>query len=349
MYSEMASTIADKIQVNLTTEETTRLTNARQVNPEAYEACLKGQFHWYKFTAKDLETALQYFELALEKDPNYAPAYAGIASVWGGRTYFGMLASEAGPKRKAAVDKLVELDSTLPEAHAKLAGEATWFEFDWDKAEREFRLALELNPNYAKARIFYGLFLTGMGRFDEAKSQMQHGLELDPLNSMYQTYMGKALERERRFDEAIAQYRIGLALEPEFVDALSGLRNCFHQKGMYEESLDATRRLFNARGDHDLVEAIERGNAEGGYQMTMRQAAEALAARSNRAYSMRIATLYTYAVEKDRALEWLEIAYQERMQNLVYLNVYPKWDPLRDDPRFQDLLRQMNFPVDEKK
>jgi serine/threonine-protein kinase len=349
MYSEMARTITDKIRVNLTTEETTRLTNARQVNPEAYEACLKGQFHWNKFTAKDLETALQYFELALEKDPDYAPAYAGIASVWGGRTYFGMLASEVEPKRKAALDKCIELDSTLPKAHSMLAGTATWFEFDWDKAEREFLLTLELNPNYAKTRIFYGLFLTGMGRFDEAKSQMQHGLELDPLNSMYQTYMGKALERERRFDEAIAQYRIGLALEPEFVDALSGLRNCFHQKGMYEEALDATRRLFNARGDHDLIEAIERGNAEGGYQMAMRRAAEALADRSNRAYSMRIATLYTYAGEKDRALEWLEIAYQVRMQNLVYLNVYPKWDPLRDDPRFQDLIRRMNFPVDEKK
>ena len=349
MYNEMARTIADKTRVNLTVEETTLLTNARQVNPEAYEAYLKGQFHWNKFTAQDLETAMQYFKLALEKDPDYAPAYAGIASVWGGRTYFGMLASEVGPKRKAAVDKCIELDSTLPEAHHILAGTATWFEFDWDKAEREFRLTLELNPNYAKARVFYGLFHTGMGRFEEAKAQMQHGLELDPLNSMYQTYMGKALERERRFDEAIAQYRIGLALEPEFADALSGLRNCFHQKGMYEEALDAMRKLLNARGDHDLIEAIERGNAEGGYQIAMRQVAEALVARSNRAYSMRIATLYTYAGEKDRALDWLEIAYQERMQNLVYLNVYPKWDSLRNDPRFQDLLRRMNFPVDEKK
>ena len=349
LYSEMAQIIADKTQVRLTAEESTRFMNARPVDPEAYEACLKGQFHWYKFTAKDLETALQYFELALEKDPDYAPAYAGIASVWGGRTYFGMLVSEAGPKRKAAVDKLVELDSTLPEAHYKLAGEATWFEFDWDKAEREFRKTLELNPNYAKARVFYGLFLTGMGRFEEARAQMEYGLELDPLNSMYQSYLGIALERERRFDKAITQYRIGLALDPEFADALSGLRNCFHQKGMYEEALDATRKLFNARGDHDLVEAIERGNEEGGYHIAMRLAAEALVARSNRAYSLGIATLYTFAGENDRALDWLEIAYQERMQNLVYLNVYPKWDPLRDDPRFQALLSRMNFPADGKK
>jgi TolB-like protein/Tfp pilus assembly protein PilF len=344
MYSEMARSIADKTRVKLTAEETKRLTKARQVNPEAYEAYLKGQFHWNKFTAKDLETALQYFELALEKDPDYAPAYAGIASVWGSRTYFGMLASEVLPKSKAALDKCIELDSTLPEAHYMLAGMATWFDFDWDRAEREFLLTLELNPNYAKARVFYGLFLTGMGRFEEARAQMQHGLELDPLNSMYQSYLGIAFLRARRYDEAIAQFQKGLALDPDFGDALSSLRSCYHQKGMYQEALETLRKLYATRGDLDLLEALNRGNEEGGYKEAMRQAAEALAARSNRAYSMGIATLYTFAGEKDRALDWLEIAFQERMQDLVYLNVYPKWDPLRDDPRFQDLLRKMNLP-----
>jgi len=346
LYSEMAQVIADKAQVKLTAEESTRLTKTRQVNPEAYDAYLKGEFHWVKFTEKDLETALQYYELALEKDPNYAPAYEGIASVWRGRTYFGMLPSEVWPKIKAAEDKCLELDSTL--ARIGFPATATWLEFDWDKAERGFRLTLELNPNDAGTRIFYGLFLTGMGRFEEAKAQMQIGLELDPLNSMYQSYLGKALERERRFDEAIAQYRIGLALDPEFMDALSGLRNCFHYKEMYAEALDTTRKLFKAKGDNDLLEALNRGNEEGGYKEAMRQAAEALAARSNRAYSLRIATLYTYAGKKDLALDWLEIAYQEGIQNLVYLNVYPKWDPLRSDPRFQALLRRMGLPVDEK-
>jgi len=349
MYSEMARTIADKTRVNLTEAETTRLTKARQVNPEAYEAYLKGQFHWNKFTAKDLETAMQYFELALEKDPDYAPAYAGIAGVWGGRTYFGMLASEVGPKRKAALDKCIELDSMLPAAHYMQATWASWFEFDWDGAEREFRLTFELNPNYAHARVFYGLFLTGMGRFEEAKAQMQHGLELDPLNHMYQSYLGLAFLRARQFDEAIAQFQKGLALDPNFADALGGLRGCYHQKGMYEEALDVSKKLYATRGDHDLLEALNRGNEKGGYKEAMRQAAEALAARSNRAYSMGIATLYTYAGEKDRALDWLEIAFQERMQDLVYLNVYPKWDLLRDDPRFQQLVRRMNFPVIEKK
>jgi Tfp pilus assembly protein PilF len=346
----MAQAIADKIQVSLTAEESTRLTKTRrQVDPEAYEAYLKGQFHWNKFTEQDIEIALQYYELALNKDPNYAPAYAGIASYWGAMSYFGMLTSEIMPKRMAALEKCLELDSMLADAHDALAGTAAWFEFDWDKAEREFLLTLELNPNNAKTRIFYGLFLTGMGRFEEAKKQMEIGLELDPLSAMHHGYLGNAFLRARQFDQAIAQYKKSLALQPDFADSLGGLLHSYHQKGMYKEALEVARKFFNARDYGDLLEAFNRGNEEGGYKEAMRQAAEAWAAQSNRAYSMRIATLYIYAGEKDRALDWLEIAFQERMQNLVYLNVQPKWDPLRDDPRFHDLIRRMNFPADKKK
>jgi TolB-like protein/predicted Ser/Thr protein kinase len=343
LYSEMARSIADKAQVRLTADESTRLASSRQVNPEAYEAYLKGDFHWYKFTEKDLETALRYYELALEIDPEYAPAYTGIASVWGSRTYFGMLPSEVMSKRMAALNKSLELDSTLPEAHSMLAGTATWFDFDWDTAEREFLLTLKLNPNYAQTRIFYGLFLTGMGRFEEAKAQMRIGIELDPLNAMYQSYLGIAYLRARQFDEAIVQFQKGLDLQPDFADALGGLRGCYHHKEMYEEALAVSRRLYAATSEQDLLEALNRGDEAGGYGEAMLQAAEALAARSNRAYAM----LFTYAGEKDHALDWLEIAFQEKMQNLVYLNVYPKWDLLRDDPRFQELIRGMNFPGED--
>jgi TolB-like protein/Flp pilus assembly protein TadD len=349
LYGEMARAIADNAKVKLTADETTRLAAARQVDPEAHEAFLKGQFHWHKFTEKDIDTALRYFELALEKDPEYAPAYAGIASVWGARTYFGVLPRKAWPRSTAAVEKSLELNRMSPEAHFWLAGAATWFEFDWEKAEREFLLTLELNPNYAQARVFYGLFLTGMGRFEEAKAQMRIGIELDPLNSMYLSYRGLAFLRGRQFDEAIAQFQSGLALQPDFADALAGLRGCYHQKAMYQEALDVSRRLYATTGDRDLLDALDRGHEAGGYREAMRQAAEALAARTNPAYSLGIATLYVYAGEKEKALDWLEIAFQEKMQDLVYLNVYPHWDPLRDNPRFRDLIRRMNFPAADKK
>jgi serine/threonine-protein kinase len=347
LYSEMARAIADKTRVKLTAEETTRLANARQVNPEAYDACLKGSYHWKKLTPAELDTAQRYFELALEKDPSYAPAYSGISFVWMARataTAAAAMPHEAVPKSREAAIRSLELDSTLAEPHFALAAIATWYEWDWDKAEREFRLAIELNPNFADSHCFYGLFLTAMGRLIEARAQMERALELDPLNFMYQSYLGVAYERSRRFDEAITQYRKGLALEPNFVDALGGLRNSFHMKGMYEEALVAAKRVFVARGEHDVAEDLERGNAEGGYSEAMRRAAKSMAARSNLAYALRIATLYTFAGEKERALEWLEKAYQERLQNMIYLRVYPKWDPLRDDPRFLDLLRRMNLP-----
>ncbi len=348
MYSEMARAIANNTRVNLTAEETMRLTNARQVNPEAYDAYLKGSYYWKKLTPVDLNTAQRYFELALEKDPSYAPAYSGISFVWMARataTAAAAMPHEAAPKAREAANRSLELDRTLAEPHFASAVIATWYEWDWDKAEREFRLALELSPNHADTHCFYGLFLTAMERLSEARAHIERALELDPLNFMYQTYLGVAYERSRRVDEAITQYQKGLDLAPDFVDALSGLKNSFHMKGMYEEALAATRKLFAAKGEHAVVEALERGNADGGYSEAMRRAAESMAARSVLPYALRIATLYTFAGEKERALEWLEKAYQERLQNMIYLSVYPKWDPLRDDPRFQDLLRRMNLPV----
>jgi len=348
MYNEMARAIAEKTRVNLTEEETTRLTKARQVNPEAYEAYLKGSYYSKKLTPADLDTAQRYFELALEKDFSYAPAYSGISFVWMARataTAAATMPHESAPKAREAAIRSLRLDSTLAEPHFALAGIATWYEWNWDKAEQEFLLALELNPNFADTHCFYGLFLTAMGRLTEALEQMKLALELDPLNFMYLSYLGIVYERSRMFDEAITQYNKGLALEPNFVDALAGLRNSFHMKGMYKEALAAAKKVFVARGEEDVAEALERGNADGGYSEAMRRAAESLAKRSNLAYAMRIATHFTFAGEKERALEWLEKAYQERLQNMIYLNVYPKWDSLRDDPRFQDLLRRMNLPA----
>jgi serine/threonine-protein kinase len=347
LQGEVAWAIAREVQVVLTPEEAKRLASARPVHPEAYDACLKGSYHWKQLTPEDLDTAESYFELALEKDPSYAPAYSGISFVWMARatdTAAAALPHEAAPKSKEAAIRSLELDSALAEPHFALAVIATWYEWDWETAEREFRLALELDPSFADAHCFFGLFLTAMGRLTEATTQMERALELDPLSFMYQSYLGIAYERSRRFDEAIVQYNKGLALEPNFVDALSGLMQSFHAKGRHKEALDAAGRLFVARGEDDLAEALKLDNAEGGHSEAMRRAADSLSARPNPAYALRIATLYTFAGEEERALEWLEEAYRERLQNMIYLRVYPKWDPLRDDPRFQDLIRRMDYP-----
>jgi TolB-like protein/Tfp pilus assembly protein PilF len=344
LQGEMAQAIAQEIRVTLTPAEETFLTAKRQVDPEAYESYLKGMFHWYKMTSQDFDTALRYFEAALEIDPNYAPAYAGIASVWGARTYVGVRTRDALPKAMTAVLKCIELDERFPQGHGQLAGLATWLEWDWERAEKGFLRTLELDPNHADTRIFYGLYLTAMGRFEEAQEHMEYALELDPLNFMFQTYLGAVFRRSHRFDEAIEQYRKGLELEPDFVDAWNGLHNCYFHKGMYAEALDAARRCFAARGEQDLLEALELGNTEGGYPLAMRRAAEAMEAWENPAYAIRIAALYMHAGETEPAISWLETAFQERIQDTVYLKVRPLWAPLRADPRFQDLIRRMNYP-----
>jgi len=154
--------------------------------------------------------------------------------------------------------------------------------------------------------------------------------------------------RGRQFDEAVAQFEKGLALQPDFADALDGLSVCYHHQGKFQEALAVSRRLYAATGDRDLLDALDRGYGEGGYKEAMRQAAEALAARSNPAYSLDIAKLYVRAGEEEKALDWLEIAIREKIQDLVYLNVHPKWDPLRDDPRFQEFIRWMKFPANDK-
>ena len=344
---EVTRAIVDEIALALTPEAEARLAGARPVNPEAYVAYLKGQLYWDKLTPADLETALQYFESARKIDPNYALAYVGIGAVWGGRAQIGLVPShEAIPRAKAAVGKALELDSTLAEVHHWLALIRTWGDWDWEGGETAFLRAIAINPNYPDVRAFYADFLMMMERPEEAMAQIERALELDPFNPMFQTFYGMDLLFVGRYDEAIAQFRNTLRTVPNHVRAHLGLYHAFHQKQMYEEALAETKAFFAAIGDREVVEALERGYAEAGYARAMSLAAETLAARSRTTFVAphSVVTLYALAGENDQALEWLERGYDERDPNMPYLSVERVLDNLRDDPRFQDLLRRMNLP-----
>jgi tetratricopeptide (TPR) repeat protein len=351
MYKEMARAIADKIRVKLTSQEETNLAITRQVNPEAYEAYLKGQFHWYKLTPQDLEIALQYFELAREKDPNYALAYAGIAHAWVGRQQQGLVPySEAAPRAKAAALKALELDNTIAEVHHLLAGIRAWVEWDWEDAETEYRRAIELNPNYPDPRAYYSHFLYMMKRPEEAMEQIERALELDPFTALFRAIYAMDLMYARRYDDAIEHLRETLRTAPNDWTALSTLRSAYHQKGMYEEALEIWKRSYVAKGDREAEEALARGYAEAGYSGALSRVAETLIARSRTTFvtPWQIGTLYTRAGKNDEALEWLEKAYEAHDGNMPYLSVDPIFDGLRDNPRFNELLRKMNLPVGEK-
>ncbi len=346
LQSEVARAIAREIQIAVTPEETRRLASACRVNPEAYEACLKGRFHWYKLSREHLDTALEYFQLALEKDPNYALAYVGIANVWGSRGDCGLVPPrEALPKAKVAALKAIELDDLLAEGHMTL-GNVKAYEWVWDDAQREYRRALEFNPNYADVHLMYADLLISTRRPEEWKPEIERCLELDPFNFFFHCFFGWHLVYLRRYDEAIEQLRKVLRTEPDFPAAHQGLWGALYQKRMYEAALAEAKTFFALLGDTEVAETLERGHVEAGYPGAMRLAADKLVARSNRMHvpPLRIARLYAHAGEKDRSLEWLEKAYEQHEFPLVHLNVGWDWDSLRDDPRFQDLLRRMNFP-----
>jgi len=345
MYSEIASTIADKVRAAVTPTERTRLASVRQVNPEAYDALLMGMQKESLLTPQAYDIALEYYELALKKDPNYAAAHLAVAYVWLMRNQFGYTAPrEAGPKATAAVLKALELDSTLADGHGLLACVYFLYEWDWADAEAEWKRAIELNPNYVDS--VYAHFLWVMKRPEEAMAQMERALQLDPLNELVHIHHGFILLSAGRYDEVIVQMRKLLRTSPQHPMAHGGLSTALWQKAMYEESLTEMKAYYSCMGDLEVEEALTQGYAQSGYRGAMRRAADLLAARARKTYvaPLDVACLYAIAGENDQALECLENGLEVRDPCMPYVDAYVEFAPLRSDPRFQDLLRRMGLP-----
>jgi tetratricopeptide (TPR) repeat protein len=345
VQSEIARAIAQEIQVAITPEEARRLGSARRVNAEAYEAYLKGKFHWYKLSREHLDTALKYFQVSLERDPRDPLAYVGIAGVWGSRGDCGFVPPrEASPKAKAAALKAIELDDSLSEAHISL-GNAQAVAWEWDEAAKGYQRAIELMPNSAEAHFFLADLLLSRRRVDEWRIHIGRALELDPLNFFFQCFHGWHLLYLCRYDEAIVELHKALRTEPNLPAAHLRLWGAFYGKGMYEEAVAEAETFFEVLGDKELAQVLACGYADGGYSKAMRLAAEKLRERSHLTYVQptQIARLYAHAGDKDHALEWLEKAYEERLPAMVHLGVDPDWSSLRSEPRFQDLMRRLNL------
>jgi len=348
LQSDVARGVAKSLALTLLPTEQAHLADARPVNPEAYEAYLKGISHQSKLTRPDLDTAEKYFELALSKDPGYALAYAGLSGVWSGRQQMQFVASsEAAPRLKAAAVKALELNGALPEVRHRLAIQYAWTDWNWVAAEPEFQRAIELGPNLVEARAMYSHYLYMMKRPGEARAQIERAMELDPLSDYVQSFYAVTLGFEHRFDEAATQLRNVLKTNPGSPMANTNLSDDLHLMHRYDDALVAEKARWAARGDREIEEALTRGYAKGGYRGAMRQEADVLAARSRvaRIQSITVAKLYVRAGQTDRALDWLEKAFEARDPNMPYIGVAPIWDDLRGDPRFQNLLRRMNLPM----
>jgi TolB-like protein len=347
LQAQVARTIAQQIRVQLSPQEQARLARSQTVNPDAYEAYLQGRFHAAKLSPADLDTALKYHELALEKDPNFAPAYAGIAFVWGGRQQMGTVPpKEAGPRARAAIARALELDSASEEVQYALGAFKAWVEWEWQEADAAFRRALDINPNYAEAHSAYSHLLHIVRRPEEAMAEIERAIELDPHNPMFQAFYCINFNLVGRYDDAMAQCRDALRTAPNNFVAHTGLLAALHQKGMYEQALEHARARLAIYGGPEVQAALDRGYAVAGYRGAMALVAETLVAQSRRAYvsPIDIAEYYAYAGNKDQTLDWIEKGLDAREPNTPYIHIVPLFASLRNEPRFGEVLRRMNIP-----
>jgi serine/threonine protein kinase len=344
---EIVSAVTRELQLKLQPNEHARLQNPRPVDSEVLEAYWQGRFHRQKQTPEEMDVAERYFRLALEKDPNFAPAYAGLGMVWMLRGDAGFQApSETFPKGAAFLKKAVAIDDSSAEVHVAMANYLDGVRWDWAGGEREFKRALELNPNLADAHFFYADLLLCTKRVDGWKREIQRARELDPLNDFDESFYGWHLNYLHRYDEAIPIFQKMLLTAPNKGSNYLGLWGAYYKKGMYREALAAAKGYFDSTGEHGFANALGTGRGEAYYRAAMRRVGEAMAAESKRRHipAIRIARMFAHAGDKDRAMKWLERAYQAGESPLSRLAVFWDWDDLRSDPRFQDLLRRMNLP-----
>jgi len=335
--------ISAKLKLRLSGEDRNKLTARTPENWEAYDLYLRGRYYWNKFTDDGMQKAIGYFQQAIDKDPNYALAYAGLADAY--HELYGHPPREVMPKSKAAAMKALELDEYVAEAHAALGWVKWAYEWDWPGAEKEFQRAIELNPNYAIAHGMYALYLDSMSRVDEGMAQHKRALELNPLSLITSTNMGELLFDMRKTDQAIEQYRKTLDIDSSFKAVHKELGDAYESKGMYREAIAEWQKSLIADGDSEIAAAIGQAYSKSGYKPALRIWVEHLTNSSNHGYVQPafVATIYARLGENDHAFEWLGKAYQERDSDLVFLKVEPVWDNLRSDPRYADLLRRVGL------
>jgi tetratricopeptide (TPR) repeat protein len=343
---EIAATIAEKLQLKLAGNDSKGITKKYTDNNEAYQLYLKGRFHFAKRTREDLLKSIEIYEQAVKLDPKFALGYVGVAESWAVMPSFPYAApSEAMPKAKAAIAKALELDPDLPEAHTVYGMIAATYDWDWAKAESEFKRSLELDPNLAITHYRYAwTYLSPMGRHDEAIAEMKIAMEKEPLYLIQGANYAGVLMYARRFDEAVDQAKKTYDLDPNFVGGKNWLCHTYNMKGMYAESLAIAEKSL----DSDMPFLADAGYA---YAKTgQREKALAIIERwkegEKRKYVMNYWVAATYAAigDKNAAFAELEKAYQAHDWFLQRLKVDPFMDPLRDDPRFKDLIRRIGLP-----
>jgi TolB-like protein/DNA-binding winged helix-turn-helix (wHTH) protein/Tfp pilus assembly protein PilF len=347
LQSDVARAIVQEIRVALTPQERLQLAGAATVDPELHELYLRGRFFWNRRTRDDLFKSVQYFQRALERDPRYAAAHAGLADAYIAMGYLDfVLPREADGRAKAAALRALEIDESLAEAHTSLAAALQYYDRDWAGAEREFRRAIELNPSYATAHQWYAQLLSQRGRHAESVEESIRAQRLDPLSLIINSSLGNRLYFARKYSQAIDHLQRTLQLDPDFVMAHMDLGRVYEAEGQYGEAITVYARVAKVAADWPAATAsLARASARAGRHAEARRMLSELQALASRAYvpPFDVALVHAALGEPDQACARLENAFDDRSNRLAFMAVDPVLDSMRSQPCFQSLLRRMGL------
>ena len=349
LQSEIAQEITDEIQLTLGDHERVAADRKPAASPssyEAYDVYLKGRYFWNKRTTAGFQQAAEYFQQAIAKDPNYAPAYAGLADTFALMSSYAIAPpNEIMPKARVAALRALQIDDTLAEAHTSLALITENYDWDWQTAEKEYRRAIQLDPNYATAHQWYAEYLTWLGRFDEAFRESERARQLDPLSLIIVTDYGASLYFSRQYDRAIEEFHTVLAMEPSFARA-NMVMFAHVEKGMFAEALDDIEKWRRIDDTPYLWAEQAYVYGRSGQQEQARHALKKFEEWNRRGQprpTPEILLAYIAVNRKDEALAWLQKASVEHSSVLITIKVEPAFDPLRSDPRFRALLHRVGL------
>jgi len=344
----IAQEVTAKLKLKLSGEEQRRLVKRDSTNAEAYQFYLRGRYFWNKRTSDGIKQAIEHFQQSVERDPNFALGYVGLADSYTGLTFYNFAAPhEAMPKAKESAIKALTLDDTLAEAHATLAHILINYDWNSSAAEKEFKRSIELNPEYATAHQWYAIhFLTATGRLEEAVQEMKKALELDPASLVMNTFMGATLSYTGRYDEAIDQCRRTIQMDPNFAVAHWHLGLAYEQKQLLDEAIEEFRKAISLSGGSPLMKAaLARAYAKAQKTHEANEMLNELNELAKRQYASayELATIYVALGNNEEAFQLLAKAYAEHSFHLVNLNVSPHFKSVRSDPRFQDLVQRLGL------
>jgi tetratricopeptide (TPR) repeat protein len=348
LQREIGRDVSSKLKTRLSGADEAKLAKTYTANPEAYQLYLRGRFNWNRRTTESLIQAADFFKQAIEKDPNYALAHSGLAETYGLFTAYSVaLSKDSMPQAKAAAQRALELDDSLAAPHATLGMYLIQYEWDRVGGEREYRRAIEIDPNYATAHQWFATdVLSSTKRFDEALTELRRAEELDPLSPIIGTNLGDTLVNARRYDEAIAQYKRVLSLDPNFAYAHQSLGWVYGFKGMYPEAIAETRKSFELNHDPQAQGYLGLWLAKSGGRGEAMKLLDQLKQESTQRYvpGIAFALIYIGLNGKEEALNWLEKEISDRSPGTVNYGISPEFDDLRSDPRFKEMLKRLNLP-----